>query len=134
MHVLHAFMLCLRFVLVDLCMQICPSLVHLCMLRMRPLTTYISACSILVMPAPDAFACVSIGTHAIWQAIPPSPTSRDPFPVACCARTGWAGLFHAGWMSCVNGLMTFLLPVTLKNNHVLAGHRLSRGGWPQLFV
>ena len=65
-------------------MRICPSLVHLCMLRMR--MTYIvprprhmpacmSACSMMVMPAPTcssshAWACVSIGMHAIWKAHP----------------------------------------------------------------
>jgi len=81
MHVLHAFMLCLRFVLVDLCMQICPSLVHLCMLRMRPLTTYISACSILVRPAPDA--CMRVDRHACHLAgHPAKPDISRPLP--CC--------------------------------------------------
>ena len=87
MHVLHAFMFCLRFVLVARCMRICHVLVHLCMLRMRmtylvPRQRHMPACtfSMLVMPgialpAPtcsssDEWACVSIGMHAIWQAQP----------------------------------------------------------------
>jgi hypothetical protein len=51
---LHAFMLCLRFVWVEVYMPIGPSLVHLGMLRMR--MTYI-------VPAPRHMpACI----HRLW--------------------------------------------------------------------
>ena len=123
-HAVRDFMLCLRFVLVDICMRICPSLVHLCMLRMR--MTYIvprprhmpacmSACSMLVMPAPpaspsDAWACVSIGMHAIRQAHP---------------RQRQAGGRPSGHRHGLLFVMMWARP--RRNRHLLRGSRRSSG-------